>query len=123
MCPTVSMCFIAYFYRHTMAFNLRSLGIRSLSALFFVVLLLGSVTWNYISFSLFFLVVSMGALHEFYNMVTLTGARPYRALGYTCGLALYGLFMNISVFTHAPTANYLYFVLLIPVLVSGISIF
>ncbi len=106
-----------------MAFNLRSLGIRSLSALFFVVLLLGSVTWNYISFSLFFLVVSMGALHEFYNMVAHTGAKPYRALGYLGGLALYFLFLNISAFTHAPAANYLFFILLMPVFVSGISIF
>src|SRR4051812_11512481 len=68
----------------SMAFNLRTLGTRSLSALFFVVLLLGSVTWNYLSFTVFFLVVALGALHEYFNLVQHMGIRAYRVAGFLC---------------------------------------
>ena len=107
-----------------MAFNLRSFGVRTLSAFFFVVLLLGSLTWNYISFSLFFLVIAIGGLHEFYNIMDHMGLQPFRRLGYLCGLALYVIFLNFRVFTDSPVSdNHLYFAVVLPLLISGASVF
>jgi phosphatidate cytidylyltransferase len=115
---------IVYFWTPQMAFNFRSLGVRSLSALVFVVLLLGSVTWNYLSFSLFFLVVAMGALHEFYNIMDHMALQPFRRLGYLGGLLLYGLFINTGVFTGTPPSNNLIFVsIALPLIISAASIF
>ena len=53
-----------------MALNLKTLGTRSLSGAIFVVLLLGSVWYGYTSFCLFFLLVSLMGLKEFYNLST-----------------------------------------------------
>jgi phosphatidate cytidylyltransferase len=77
-----------------MALNLKTLGTRSLSAVVFVALLLGSVVWNYFSFTLFFLVVAIGGLIEFYSMIKKTGARPFIVPGIIFGLATYVCFIN-----------------------------
>jgi phosphatidate cytidylyltransferase len=107
----------------SMAFNLRTLGTRSLSALFFVVLLLGSVTWNYLSFTVFFLVVALGALHEYFNLVQHMGIRAYRVAGFLCALVLYLLFVNFEVFACRSLSDHLFVICILPVLIFGITVF
>lgn len=82
-----------------MALNLKTLATRSMSAVVFVVLLVGCVYWNYISFSLFFFAVSMIGLHEFYKIAEKMGAKPIRIIGYTIAILTYLGFMSFDNFT------------------------
>lgn len=102
-----------------MSFGFKSLGVRSISAVFFVVLLLGSVCWNYISFTVFFLLVSLMALTEFFHLSRQIGVIPYRMAGYICAVALYLLFVQTGV-TADPVS---YAVFLLPVIVFGTALF
>lgn len=79
-----------------MALDLKTLGTRSLSAVVFVILLIGSVYWNYYSFSLFFLIVSMIGLGEFYKLSEALGTKPFKITGYLAGFMVYlqGLTLN-----------------------------
>jgi phosphatidate cytidylyltransferase len=79
-----------------MALNLKTLATRSMSAAVFVVLLIGCVYWNYISFSVFFFAVSMIGLSEFYNIAEKLNSKPYRILGLMFGGALYLVSLNIN---------------------------
>jgi len=79
-----------------MALNLKTLGTRSLSAAVFVVLLIGSLLWNYYSFSIFFFVVAMLALGEFYTISEKLGARPYKLCGYAIAVTVYALAVNTA---------------------------
>lgn len=79
-----------------MALHLKTLGIRSLSAAVFVILLVGSVMCNYFSFTLFFFVVSMIGLHEFYKIAEKLGAQPYKVIGFVSGILTYIVFLNIG---------------------------
>ncbi len=79
-----------------MALNLKTLATRSMSAAVFVVLLIGCVYWNYISFSVFFFAVSMIGLSEFYNIAEKLNSKPYRILGLIFGAALYLVSLNIN---------------------------
>jgi phosphatidate cytidylyltransferase len=107
----------------SMAFNYRTLGTRSISALFFVVLLLGCVTWNYLSFTLFFLVVSLGALNEFYNLSAHMEIRPYRIAGIMCAVLLYLLFVRFEIFAPLTFSHYLFVIWMLPVLILGLLVF
>lgn len=77
-----------------MALNLKTLGTRALTALVFVTALLGSLLWNYTSFSLFFFVVAMLGLQEFYKLSEKFRARPYKITGFILGAILYGCFLQ-----------------------------
>jgi phosphatidate cytidylyltransferase len=79
-----------------MALNLKTLATRSMSAVVFVVLLVGCVYWNYISFSLFFFAVSMIGLHEFYKIAEKLGAAPFKIAGVVLGILLYLSFVEIN---------------------------
>jgi phosphatidate cytidylyltransferase len=79
-----------------MALNLKTLGTRSLSAIVFVVLLVGSVLWNYYSFTIFFFVVAMIGLNEFYNIAERMDAKPFRFAGFICAVLIYFVFADSS---------------------------
>jgi phosphatidate cytidylyltransferase len=79
-----------------MALNLKTLATRSASAVVFVILLVGSVYWSYISFSLFFFVVSMVGLHEFYKIAEKMGAKPIKVVGFILGIFIYLTFTAID---------------------------
>jgi phosphatidate cytidylyltransferase len=79
-----------------MALNLKTLATRAMSALVFVVLLIGCVYWNYISFSVFFFVVSMIGLTEFYNIAERLDSKPYKTFGLLIGALLYLSALNIN---------------------------
>ena len=72
-----------------MALNFKTLGVRALSALFFVALLLGSLLWNYYSFSVFFFIVAMIGLGEFYRLAKKMNAAPYKWTGFILGAFIY----------------------------------
>lgn len=72
-----------------MALNFKSLLTRTLTAAIFVAVLLSAICYNYFSFSLVFLIVSVWGLHEFYKISELLGAKPNRILGLTVVTATY----------------------------------
>ena len=72
-----------------MALNFKSLLTRTLTAAVFVAVLLSCICWNYISFSVLFLIVSVLGLHEFYKISELLGAKPNRIIGLTIVIATY----------------------------------
>jgi phosphatidate cytidylyltransferase len=80
-----------------MALNFKTLGTRSLSAVFFVLILLGCLLWNYYSFTIFFFAVSMIGLNEFYNIAEKMDAKPFRIIGFICALVLYVVFVDESI--------------------------
>ncbi len=79
-----------------MALNLKTLATRSMSAAVFVVLLVGCVYWNYISFSLFFFAVSMIGLYEFYKIAEKMGAKPLKVIGLIIGAFTFLSFIDIG---------------------------
>lgn len=81
-----------------MALNLKTLATRSMSAAVFVVLLIGCVYWNYISFSVFFFAVSMIGLNEFYKIAEKMGAKPLKIVGFAIGILTYLSFMPLNNF-------------------------
>ena len=88
-----------------MALNVKNLITRSLSVLIFVIVLLSSVLFNYVSFTLFFLLVAMIGLNEFFKISVKLGAKPYKALGYICACLLYISFIDFSIFQGADFFN------------------
>ncbi|HRH12471.1 MAG TPA: phosphatidate cytidylyltransferase [Bacteroidia bacterium] len=72
-----------------MALNLKTLAVRSITAVVFVAVLLSCVLWNYFSFSIFFFFVSMIGLYEFYKIVSIMGTKPILVSGYTAAILLY----------------------------------
>jgi phosphatidate cytidylyltransferase len=79
-----------------MALNLKTLATRSLSAVVFVVLLVGCVYWNYISFSLFFFAVSLIGLNEFYKIAEKMGAKPLKIVGFVVGIIAFFSYLNFD---------------------------
>jgi phosphatidate cytidylyltransferase len=78
----------------TMALDLKKLGTRALSALIFVVVLLTCVMWNYTSFTVFFFIVSLWGLTEFYKLGPALGYTPYQKIGYLTATLLYLVFIQ-----------------------------
>ena len=72
-----------------MALNFRSLLTRTLTAAVFVAVLLSCICWNYYSFSILFLIVTLWGLFEFYKISELLGAKPFKWIGYLTSLLLY----------------------------------
>jgi phosphatidate cytidylyltransferase len=79
-----------------MALNTKTFAIRTASALVFAVLLIGSVYWSYSSFSIFFFLVAMLGLNEFYKITKKLDARPYAIPGMLFGVLTYLRFVNFS---------------------------
>ncbi|MEO6305511.1 MAG: phosphatidate cytidylyltransferase [Bacteroidia bacterium] len=86
-----------------MALNFKTLSVRALSALVFVLLLMGCVYWNYISFTLFFFVVSLMGLNEFYKIAEKIGAKPFKGLGFILAVIVYLSFIPLYSFLPAPS--------------------
>lgn len=80
-----------------MALNLKTLGTRALSALVFVIVLIGSVVWNYYSFTIFFFIVAMLGLNEFYKLSAGLNAQPYKTTGFLAGIITYLSFVNSDI--------------------------
>jgi phosphatidate cytidylyltransferase len=79
-----------------MALNIKTLGTRALTALVFVVVLLGSLLWNYYSFTIFFFIVALMGLNEFYKLSEKLNAKPYKSIGFMLGALVYCSFVHVS---------------------------
>jgi len=107
-----------------MALNIKTLGTRALTALVFVVVLLGCLLWNYYSFSIFFFVVAMMGLNEFYKLSEKLEAQPYKWIGFMSGALVYITFINISYIRAIhPNTNLWSFLLLLPFLIFTVALF
>lgn len=79
-----------------MALNLKTLGVRSISAVVFVIVLMSAVLYSYWSLTLFFLIISIIGLNEFYNLANKLGAHPFRLPGFLLGLSVFLSFVDFS---------------------------
>lgn len=77
-----------------MALNAQILLTRSLSAVVFVAVLLSSVVWCYASFAIFFFVITILALKEYFFIVEKLGAKPYRTITYVMATFIYLVYMD-----------------------------
>lgn len=78
----------------SMAFNLSTFITRSLSAVVFVLVLLGSLFFSYASFTLFFLLVALIGAGEFMQISEKLGAQPYKRTVYIVSVLLYFAWIN-----------------------------
>ncbi len=106
-----------------MALNFKTLGTRALSALFFVALLLGCLLWNYYSFTIFFFVVAMIGLNEFYRLSEKMDAKPYKIAGYLMGVLSYASFVKGFYFLNLFPAAGKSVLLIIPFVLLTVSLF
>lgn len=105
-----------------MALNFKTLGTRSLSAVFFVIILIGCVLWNYYSFTIFFFAVSLVGLNEFYNIAEKMQAKPFRITGFLCAVLLYVVMVNRNLYSTLGLREPEYLVLLlIPFLIFAMG--
>ncbi|WP_317897243.1 phosphatidate cytidylyltransferase [Aurantibacillus circumpalustris] len=102
---------------------MKTLGTRALTALVFVVVLLGSLLWNYYSFTIFFFLVAMMGLNEFYKLSEKLDAQPHKWFGLISGALVYISFINFN-FTNATDQEHLkLFVVLVPFIIFSIALF
>lgn len=81
-----------------MALSLKNLITRTLSGSVFVVLLIGCLFWSYYSFSIFFFLIALLGLKEFYNLADKLKVKTFKITGYLCGVLAYLAFINTSFF-------------------------
>ena len=108
-----------------MALNLKTLGIRSISAVVFVMALLGSVLWNYYSFTIFFFIVALIGLNEFYKIAEKLGAKPYKIAGFISGIIVYLSFINpfFLIYDSELKNKLIYILVLLPFVIFTVALF
>jgi len=77
-----------------MGLNKKTFLTRSISAVFFVIALLGCLLFSYELFSLFFLVIAIIGAKEFLNISEKMGAKPNYTVVYIASLILYVFWIN-----------------------------
>jgi phosphatidate cytidylyltransferase len=83
-----------------MALDKKKFGTRALSAIFFVAVLLSCTLFSYLSFTVFYLVVALWGLTEFYKMAKALGYRPYAPMGYFSASLLYLSFVSFPLLSN-----------------------
>ncbi len=106
-----------------MALNLKTLGTRTLSGVVFVILLMASVLFNYYSFTVFFFIVALIGLNEFYKIAQKLNAQPYKIVGYLCASLIYFVFVNFSFLISNVNTNFSYLLVLIPFIIFAVALF
>ncbi len=81
-----------------MNLSLKSFIIRTISGIVFVIFFIGSLLWNYCSFTIFFFLIALFGLKEFYNLTDKINVKTIRISGYLCGVLTYFAFLNTSFF-------------------------
>jgi phosphatidate cytidylyltransferase len=69
-----------------MALDLKTLRVRSLTAVFFVIILLSCIYYSYFSFLALFFFVAIWSLYEFYSLAEKMGNKPFAGLGMILGI-------------------------------------
>ena len=98
-----------------MALDLKKFGTRAASAAVFVAILLSCVLYSYLSFTLFFLIVALWGLNEFYKLGSALGFQPYKVPGYIFATLLYFVFINPLVLNPGATFSQFPFQVLISI--------
>src|SRR5688572_14042635 len=107
-----------------MALNLKTLGVRSLTASVFVVILLAGILFGYLSFSLLFFAVSMAALYEFYKITERLNAKPFVIAGFVSGIIIYIIFVLRSRYMYsAEYADAGLFLMILPFMMLTVALF
>src|SRR3954470_16140538 len=76
-----------------MALNIKTLGVRSLTALVFVVVLLGAILFSYTTFTILFFIICMGGLYEFFKISEKLSSKPFKVTGYITAAIIYVTFV------------------------------
>ncbi len=92
---------------------------RAVTGFFFIVVMLASVLCGHYPFGIFYLLLSLLCLREFYGLVKQSGSSPSQETGFLNGLLIYILFALIA-YQDSITLHKLYFLLTLTV--SGIFI-
>jgi len=87
---------------------------RAITAFFFTLVMLGSVFLGPYTFTIFYLLLSLLALREFYNLVKTAGIKPHGGVGLVISAAIF--LITASVYLWQLESKY--FMLLIPLLFS-----
>ncbi|MBI2967943.1 MAG: phosphatidate cytidylyltransferase [Bacteroidetes bacterium] len=98
---------------------MRTLITRSASGALFVVLIIGSITWNFYSFALLFYLILLLAHFEFFRLLEENDIEPLKIPGYF----LSTLFYSLAVFLpDMKLTNHFFLLLLILLVISSILI-
>jgi phosphatidate cytidylyltransferase len=107
-----------------MAIHFKKLGPRAASALVFVFVLLLAVLTSYLTFTLFFLLVSLLGLMEYFILCEKLGIKVFKLVGFICGLILYFGFIDLNYLGVWDGINLnFYLIVLIPFLLFCAAIF
>ena len=108
-----------------MALNFKTLTTRTITAAFFVAVLLTCINYNFLSFAGLFLVVSIWALYEFYRLSEKLGAKPYKPIGYLAGGCIfsYSVVSNSNIVLYFPKETIFAYVLVLIFFVFVIALF
>src|SRR5436190_13948220 len=88
-----------------MAINIQKLGTRALTALIFVVVLLGGMLFSYVSFSILFLIIAIWGLHEFFKVGEALSLFPLKISGFIAGILVYAYFLPVEIILGIPSLN------------------
>ena len=94
--------------------------VRAITGFFFVVIMLGSFLLGHIIFSIFFLLLSLFCLWEFFGLLKQAGIHPVTDAGFVNALYIFGIFALIPFDGDARIYHQLLF--LMPVMLTGIFI-
>jgi phosphatidate cytidylyltransferase len=92
---------------------------RAITGFFFIIVMLGSVLLGHYPFGIFYLVLSLLCLHEFYGLNIKSGIEPNRVAGFINAVLIYGIFAFIT-YQDSPLLHKLLF--LITLSISAIFI-
>src|SRR4051812_37095174 len=96
-----------------MALNLKTLGVRSLTATVFVAVLLGGILAGYTTFCILFLIISIGGLFEFFRMTRKVAAFPYEIAGYSMAVVINACFIFRHTFNSPDVHNQILLILIV----------
>lgn len=112
-----------------MALNLKTLGTRSISAVFFVIILVSCIWYSYVTFLLLAFLVSLLALKEYYQLANKLNASPYKWVGFIFGSIIFFYFVVENFFKGLPLINWdyistlFYLLLLFPFILMMLALF
>jgi phosphatidate cytidylyltransferase len=92
---------------------------RAITGFFFIIVMLGSVLLGHYPFGIFYLVLSLLCLHEFYGLNIKSGIEPNRVAGFVNAVLIYGILAFIT-YQDSPLLHKLLF--LITLSISAIFI-
>lgn len=64
---------------------------RAITGFFFIIVMVGSMLLGDVVFSVFYLLLSLACLHEFYKILKSSGIKPHQLLGLGLSAAIFGL--------------------------------